>query len=59
MPWSPADAPRHDKAADTSKKRTVWARVADSVLAKTGDDGRAAHTANGVLKKLAERGKHV
>jgi hypothetical protein len=31
--------------------------VANSVRDKTGDEGRAARTANGVLKKLAERRK--
>ena len=57
MPWSAPDAESHDKKADTPKKRRLWAQVANGELARTGDDGKAAKIANGVLKRAAERGK--
>jgi hypothetical protein len=50
MPWDPSDAPAHDRKASTPAQRRQWAAVANSVLAKTGDDGRAVRTANGVVK---------
>jgi len=55
MPWSPADAPSKDKAADTPKRKRQWAEVANSVLRRTGDEGRSVRTANGVLKRAAMR----
>ncbi len=52
MPWTPDDGPaRHDKKADTPKKKRQWADVANSVLARTGDEAQAVRTANGVIAK--------
>ncbi len=50
MPWTPKDAPAHTKKANTPAKRKQWAEVADSVLAKTGDDAQAIRAANSVVK---------
>ena len=50
MPWTPADAAKHDKDASTAKKKRQWARVANSVLQRTGDDARAIRAANSVVK---------
>lgn len=46
MPWTPADAERHTKAANTPRKQQRWAKVANKVLRKTGDEGQAVRTAN-------------
>jgi hypothetical protein len=54
MPWASGDARRHSKRADTPKKQRQWADVADSALARTGDEGRAIREANAVVKR-----KHV
>lgn len=51
MPWTPKDAPRKSKKAKSPKDKRMWADIADSVLKKTGDEGRAIRIANGVLKK--------
>lgn len=55
MPWKPADAKDKTRKADTPKKKRQWAKVADSVLERTGDEGQAIRTANGVLKKQRRR----
>lgn len=50
MPWTADDGPRrHTKKADTPKKRRQWAHVANGVLEKTGDEGRAIREANAVI----------
>ena len=48
MPWKPEDAKRHNKLA-VGKKARQWANVANSVLAKSGDDARAIREANAVI----------
>ena len=51
MPWTPADAQRHDSKADTPKKQRQWADVANSVLKRTGSDAEAVKQANGVIRR--------
>lgn len=57
MPWKPADSKRHTKKATTPKKQRQWAAVADSVLAKTGDEGRAIREANAVVTARKKKAK--
>lgn len=52
MPWTAKDARRHTKKADTPARQKTWARVANDVLSRTGDEARAAKMANGVIKRL-------
>jgi hypothetical protein len=55
MPWSPSDGPsRHTKKAKSKVAKRQWADVANSVLKRTGDEGRAVRSANAVV---ARRGK--
>ena len=49
MPWAPKDAKRHTKKARTPVAQRQWAHIADMVLAKTGDEGRAIREANAVV----------
>ena len=51
MPWLPEDAYRHDHKADTPELQRLWAEVANSVLADTGDEGRAIRIANSAVAK--------
>ncbi len=51
MPWTPKDASRKTKKAKSPKAKRQWAHVADKVLAKTGDEGRAIREANSVVKR--------
>lgn len=56
MPWTPKDAQRHTHKAKSGTAKRQWAHVADAVLQKTGDEGRAVREANGVIsKRVAER----
>jgi len=55
MPWTPEDAPRHTRKADTPELCEAWAEVANKVLAETGDDGRAIRAANAVVARLRAR----
>ena len=57
MPWkSKADVQRHNKAAAKSpKKRKVWKKVANQVLSKTGNEGRAIREANAVAGRMYGR----
>jgi hypothetical protein len=50
MPWSPNDGPsRHTKKASTPKKKKQWSAVANSILARTGNEGRAVRGANAAV----------
>jgi len=49
MPWTAEDAER--KKADDPKRRRMWAEIANSVLAETGDEGRAIREANAAVAK--------
>lgn len=52
MPWSPSDGPaRHTKKANSPNKKRQWSHVANSVLSKTGDEGRAVREANAAVKR--------
>lgn len=55
MPWAAKQAKGFSKKAGKSKFASrQWAKVADAVLKKTGNEGLAIRTASGVVKK---RGK--
>lgn len=50
MPWTVADALRHTKAAGSECAKERWAKTANAVLEKTGDEGRAIRIANAAVK---------
>jgi hypothetical protein len=51
MPWTAKDATRHNKAARSPNAKKQWAIVANEVLTKTGDEGRAIREANAVIAR--------
>lgn len=51
MPWTSSDAKRHTKAAKTLGLQKQWAKVANSVLARTGDEASAIRQANATIAK--------
>lgn len=51
MPWMPNEVSKHNKTPQKKK----WASVANSVLAKSGDDTKAIRIANSVVKRKIER----
>jgi hypothetical protein len=48
MPWNPSDAHRHKRGLSEHQAKQ-WAEVANSVLERTGDEGKAVKQANGVV----------
>ena len=60
MPWRKADARRFQKKADTPKEARQWSKTANSVLERTGDEGRAVRSANAaVAKRPPKKGKYL
>ena len=55
MPWKKNQATKYNNSA-TGKKGKQWAAVANAVLQKTGDEGRAIQIASGVIKKGKKHG---
>jgi hypothetical protein len=51
MPWQGKDAKRHTKAAKSAADQKLWSAVANSVLNKSGDEGRAVRIANAQVSK--------
>lgn len=58
MPWLPGRKWKHSKKARTAKDSRQAAHVANSVLERTGDEGRAVAAANSVLKKKRHKKRH-
>jgi uncharacterized protein YdaT len=55
MPWSAKDASSKTKKAKSPKRKRQWKEVANSVLRKTGNEGRAIREANAVVKKSTKK----
>lgn len=51
MPWGAGDASSKTHKANTPKKQRQWAHIANSELARTGDDATAIKAANGVIAR--------
>jgi len=51
MPWKPSDASSKTRKAKSPIAKRQWRDVANSVLAKTGNEGRAIREANAVVKR--------
>ena len=57
MPWTARDAHKHNHGVKSSKRKRQWAKVANSILARTGDDAAAVRGANSSVKKAGKK-KH-
>ena len=55
MPWTARDASRKTKKAASPGAKKQWSKVANSVLADSGDEGKAIRIANAAVAK--RRGK--
>jgi len=57
MPWSPKDATRHTQKATTAKSKRAFAHAANSVLDRTGDEGRAVQAGNAAAARTSRKSK--
>jgi hypothetical protein len=56
MPWKPGGSLRHNsRLKGKPKKQRQWSAVANNVLKRTGDEGRAVRSANAVVKKRGRK----
>lgn len=55
MPWKDKDAKKHTHKAKSPKRKRQWRKVANSVLERTGDEGRAVRSANAAVKKAGHK----
>jgi len=51
MPWTAKDAKASTKKAKSPAAKRQWSKVANAVLKKTGDEGKAKMYANAAVKK--------
>lgn len=51
MPWTPKSATKHTHKASSPKAKRQWSKVANKVLAQSGDEGKAVRIANAAVKK--------
>lgn len=51
MPWIPKSATRHTAKAKSQAAKKQWASTANSVLADSGDEGKAIRIANAAVKR--------
>lgn len=54
MPWSEADAHRHNRKVDSTKKAQVWAKVANDTRARTKSDSQAIREANAAVDRMGK-----
>ena len=54
-PWGPGDATRFTKKARSAKKKRQFSHVANSILERTGDEGRAIRGANAAVAKRRKK----
>ena len=57
MPFAPKDATAHTKKAKSPKAKKQFAAVANAVLKKTGNEGKAVKVANAAVKKAVAKKK--
>ena len=57
MPWSTSDVSGKTKKARSPKAKRQWKDIANAVLKKTGNEGRAIREANGVAARMYGKGK--
>lgn len=54
MPWTKADAKKHNKRIRSNRQAEVWTKVANETLKKTGDEGKAVRYANTAVMKMTK-----
>jgi hypothetical protein len=57
MPWKPGDAKRHTKKAKSAKCKRAFAHAANSMLRRSGDEGKSVRVGNAAVNKCNAKGK--
>lgn len=55
MPWTSRSAKGHTKKAKSPKAKRQWAKTANSVLKRGGNEGMAIRIANAAVKRRSKR----
>lgn len=55
MPWTAGDAHKHTHKANTAKKQSVWAKVANKALASGDSEGSAIRQANAAVARMGKK----
>lgn len=55
MPYGPKDAPKHDRKANTPRRRRMWSKVFNNALLRGEPESTAFAYAGGAVKKDHER----
>jgi uncharacterized protein YdaT len=55
MPWTSEDAMKHTKKANTAKKQSVWAEIANKVLSSGDSEGSAIRQANAAVARMGRK----
>jgi len=55
MPWNSRDVSKHNRSVKSPKRKKQWKDVANSILSRTGDEGRAIRGANSAVAKSKRR----
>lgn len=58
MPYSPADAKRFTKKANSPRKQRQWSHVYESARERGASEGSAIQQASGVVKKRRKAARH-
>lgn len=56
MPWNDRDASKKTHSANTPRKQRQWSATANSVLKKSGDEGKAIRIANAAVRPKRKKG---
>jgi hypothetical protein len=59
MPWEPKDATRHTKKARSARCKRAFAHASNSVLKRTGHEGRAVRAGNAAVNKCNAKRKRL
>ncbi len=51
MPWTADDADAHTHKANTDDLQNLWAKIANKILDRTGEEGRAIREAHAVIAR--------
>ena len=55
MPWTGSSFSKHNKALKSPHAKAVAAKIANQVLSRTGNEGRAIREANAAVSRMRHK----